>query len=312
MNLRVLLIESEPEEMLYLHDVLREIEDGRWLPEWPRIEPLSAATWHEAERILSTSPPHAILLDLDLAGENPEGSQDLARQGAGIFRLVEALVPDVPVILVVNPGGEALAVKLMREGAEDFLCRTSIDCAPLAHALRNAVLRHRVLAAARAAALTDSLTGLCNRAGFLVSAARDRKLAERLERRWMLLIAEPKNLTEIATAFGEQRRDLELVEAADHLRCLVTPADALARIGERHFAISVFDGETETVEQSWARIRNAAAERRIELGVSIFHGGNPLSVDAMIEQALADLPPPLPADLPKKLGQSRSIIAGAA
>ncbi len=79
MDLRVLLIESEPEEMLFLHDVLREIEDGRWLPEWPRIEALSAATWHEAEQILSTSPPHAILLDLDLAD----------KQGAGTFRLVQ-------------------------------------------------------------------------------------------------------------------------------------------------------------------------------------------------------------------------------
>src|SRR6202044_1994536 len=97
-------------------------------------------------------------------------------------------------------GDEALAVKLMREGAEDFLLKKSIDCAPLAHALRNAVLRHRLLTAARAAALTDSLTGLCNRAGFLLLAARDRKLAERLQRRWMLLTAEPRNLTEIAVA----------------------------------------------------------------------------------------------------------------
>jgi diguanylate cyclase (GGDEF)-like protein len=230
--------------------------------------------------LLSASPPHVILLDIDLAD----------KQGVGTFRLVQAAAPDVPVILVMNSGDEALAVKLMREGAEDFLLKKSIDCAPLAHALRNAVLRHRLLAAARAAAFTDSLTGLCNRAGFLASANRDRKLAERLERRWMLLIAEPKNLSEIAVAFGEQRRDLELVEAADHLRCLVTPADALARIGERHFAISVFDGETESVEESWTRIRNAAAERRIELGVSIFNDQNQLSVDAMIEQAVADLP----------------------
>jgi len=296
MNLRVLLIESEPEDLLFLHDVLREIEESRWLPEWPRIEPLSAATWPDAERILSTSPPHAILLDLDLAGETPDlaGKRtDLnGKPGAETFRLVQAAVPDVPVILVLNSGDEALAVKLIREGAQDFLFKKLIDCAPLAHALRNAVLRHRLLSSARAAAFTDSLTGLCNRTGFLVSATRDRKLAERLQRRWMLLIAEPRNLTEIADAFGEQRRDLQLMEAAEHLRGVVTPADALARIGERHFAISVFDGETESVEQSWARIRNAAAERRIELGVSIFHAHNPLSVDAMIEQALADLPRP--------------------
>jgi|SRR5579862_2220868 diguanylate cyclase (GGDEF)-like protein len=280
MNLRVLLIEPDPEELLFLHDVVREIEDGRWLPEWPRIEATSAATWGEAERLLSTRLPHAILLDTDL----PD------KQGAGTFRLVQAAAPDVPVILVMNSGDEALGVKLVREGAEDFLLKKAVDCAPLAHALRNAVLRHRLLAAARAAAFTDSLTGLCNRAGFLVSANRDRELAERLDRRWMLLIAEPKNLTEIAVAFGDQRRDLELVEAADHLRCMVTPADSLARIGERHFAIGVFDGEIESVEQSRARIRNAAAERRIELGASIFNGQNQLSVDAMIEQAVADLP----------------------
>jgi len=280
MNLRVLLMESDPEELLFLHDVLREIEEGRWLPEWPRIEPLSAATWPEAKPILSSGSPHAVLLTSDLDGW----------QGREVFRLVQAAAPDVPVILLIDSGDEAQAADLIREGAEDFLLKNQIDCAPLAHALRNAVLRRRLLAAARAAALTDSLTGLCNRAGFLTAAARDRKLAERLGRRWMLLVAEPKNLTEVAKAFGEQRRDLELVEAADHLRSIVTPADALARIGPRHFAISVFDSDAESVEQAWVRIRNLAAERRIELGVSIFHGGNPLSVDAMLEQALADLP----------------------
>ena len=298
MKLRILLIESEPEEMLFLHDVLREIEETRCLPEWPRIEPLPAATWQEAEPILSASPPHVILLDLN--GE----------EGAGVFRLVQAAAPEVPVILTVNSGDEALAVKLVREGAEDFLGKNQIDCAPLAHALRNAVLRHRLLAAARAAALTDSLTGLCNRAGFLALAARDRKLAERLQRRWMLLIAEPKNSPEIAAAFGEQRRDLQLIEAADHLRSIVTPADALARIGEHHFAISVFDTDAESVEQAWARIRNRAAERRIELGVSIFHGQNPLSVDAMLEQALADLGPGLESRRESRPAQSS--FAGAA
>jgi PleD family two-component response regulator len=310
MNLRILLIESEPEEMLFLHDVLREIEEGRWLPEWPRIEPVSAATWSEAEPILAASPPHAILLDLGL----DTGSTNVS--SAETFRRVQAMSPEVPVILVLNPQDEALAVRLIREGAEDFLLKTSIDCAPLAHALRNAVLRRRLLASARAAALTDSLTGLCNRPGFLNSATRDRQLAERLERRWMLLIAEPRNLTEMAVAFGEQRRDLELMQAADHLRRIVTPADALARISEHHFAITVFDSEAESVEQAWGRIRNAAAEHRIELGVSIFHGQNPLSVDAMIEQALADLPQPKgsqqesqPQD---RSVQLRSRLAGAA
>lgn len=297
MNLRVLLIESEPEELLFLLDVLREIEEERWLKEWPQVETQCAATWAETERILATNPPHAILLDPDLDD----------KQGAETFRLVQAAAPDVPLILLIQSSDEGLAMRLMREGAEDFLYKKQVDCAPLSHALRNAVLRHRLLAAARAASLTDSLTGLFNRAAFLTIATRDRKLAERLGRRWMLLFAEPRNLVEITLALGEQRRDLELVKAADQLRRIVTPADLVARIGDRHFAIGVFDSELESVEEAWARIRTSAAEHRIEVGASIFDSSRPTSLDAMMEQALSDLP---------KLRESgikrSSSVAGAA
>ena len=317
-RLRVLLVESEPEEMMFLHDVLREIEEGRWLPEWPQLEPLSAATWEEAERILAEPPshapsphaiPHVILLNPDLPGQ----------QGAATFRLAQAAAPNVPVILVVNPGDEALAVRLIREGAQDFLFRKSIDCAPLSHALRNAVLRHRLLAASRAAERTDSLTGLANRAYFLASAGRDRSLAERIKRPWLLLVAEPGNLTAgagpFAGPFSDQRRDIELVEAADHLRGIATQADALARIDERHFAMSVFVDDTETAEEASSRIQAAAARRGIEMGVSL-SSHPPISVDAMIGQALADLARKIErereANPPVSSGRDRSNFAGAA
>ena len=277
-------MEFEAEELLFLQDVLREIEQGRWLPEWPRIEPLFAASWAEAERMLASGPAHAILLDV-------ESRQDRdAKRHAETFRLVQAGAPDIPVILLLEAGDQALGAQLIREGAEDFLLKLQVDCGPLAHALRNAILRRRLLAAARAASLTDSLTSLPNRAGFLAVAARDRKLAERLGLRWMLLVAEPKNLTEMHRAFGEQRRDLELVKAAEQLRGIATPADLLARLDERHFAISVFDSEVESAEEARARIRCAAAECHIEIGASIFDEARPLNLDAMIEQALADLP----------------------
>lgn len=327
-SLRVLLVESEPEEMMFLHDVLREIEEGRWLPEWPHLEPLSATTWEEAERILSrpsshaaapahasqNAPPHVVLLNPDLPG----------RQGAATFRLAQAAAPNVPVILVVNPGDEALAVRLIREGAQDFLFRKAIDCAPLSHALRNAVLRHRVLAASRAAERTDSLTGLANRAGFLALAGRDRSLAERINRPWLLLVGEPNNLTpgsgHFAGPFSDQRRDIELVEASDHLRGIATQADALARIDERHFALSVFVDDTETADEALSRIQTAAARRGIEMGASVFSSHPSISispsVDAMIGQALADLAGKIErkrdAKPPVSTGRNKSNFAGAA
>ena len=206
--MRVLLIESETEDALFLRDVLTEIGEGRYWNNWVNIEVLHARSWKEASAILSNEPVDIALLDLDLADS----------QGMATFRHAQTAAPDIPMILLVGAQDESLGLRLVRDGAQDFLVKRQVDCAPLAHAMRNAIERHRALAASRAASTHDTLTGLLNRAGFVTSADHDRKLAERLGRRLMVMVAEPKNLGEIATAYGEQRRDLALVEAADHLR----------------------------------------------------------------------------------------------
>ena len=105
------------------------------------------------------------------------------------------------------------------------------------------------------------------------------------------MVAEPKNLSEIAAAYGEQRRDLTLVEVADHLRSLASPADLLARIGQARFGLTIVDTEAEPVEAAWARIHHAALEHRIVIGSAIFHPESPLSLDALLEQAALDLAP---------------------
>jgi diguanylate cyclase (GGDEF)-like protein len=166
-----------------------------------------------------------------------------------------------------------------------------VDCAPLAHAIRNAVERHRLLMAARTAAMSDPLTGLPNRRAFLSFADRDRRLAERLGRRLMVMVAEPKSLTEIAAAYGEQRRDLTLIETADHLRGLARSTDLLARIEETRFGLALFDTDTEPVEDAWVRCHGAAAERRILIGAAIFDPERPATLEALLDQAVLDLTP---------------------
>lgn len=292
MTLRVLIVEPEPEELLFLHEVLREIEDERLLADWAQIEPHGAVTWSEAARILSTNSPHVILLDLQLLkpSVDPELTQ-AELTTAERLQLLQTTAVHTPVIVLAGAGQEEAAIQLIREGAQDFVPKEQIDCEPLAHTLRNAIVRHKLLAAARGAALTDSLTGLPNRSAFLALAERDRKLAEKLGLRWMLLVAAPRNLEQIAAALGQQRRDLELMEAAERLRGIITPADLIGRITERHFAISIFDSEPESAEEAWARIRNAAAASRIDIGASVFDTSRPIGLDAMLDQALADLPP---------------------
>jgi len=279
--MRVLLIESEPEDALFLRDVLTDIGEGRYWSNWVNIEILHARSWEEASAILSSEPVDIAILDLDLADS----------QGMETFRRAQTVAPDIPIILLVGAQDESLGLRLVRDGAQDFLVKKQVDCAPLAHAMRNAVERHRALSASRAASTHDTLTGLLNRAGFVTSADRDRKLAERLGRRLMVMVAEPKNLGETATAYGEQRRDLALVEAADHLRSLAGPADLLARIDRTRFGVGIFDTDFESLEAAWSRIHAALLEHRIQCGAAIFSADHPTTLDSLLEQAANDLAP---------------------
>ena len=281
MTLRVLLVESDAEDVLFLQEALTEIEGGRYWSNWIRIETLHADTWAKAAAILANEPLDLLLLDLNLPDT----------QGAETFRRAQAAASQVPVILLTSAEDAEVAARLVREGAQDFLLKKQIDCAPLAHAMRNAIERHRLLSATRAASMIDSLTGLPNRGGFLIFADRDRKLAERLGRRLMVLVAEPKNLAAITAAYGDQRRDLTLIEAADHLRGLIGPADLLARITETHFALTIFDTDIEPVEAAWARFHSTAGAHRIGIGAAIFDAAHPASLEVLIDQAESDLAP---------------------
>src|SRR5215813_7910671 len=136
-------------------------------------------------------------------------------------------------------------VWMIREGAQDFLIRNEIDCAPLAHALRNATERQRLVMAAQAARFRDLLTGLPNLGCFAMLADRDRRLAEKLGARWMVVLAEIRDLEGLADAYGEQRRDLTLVETAELLRGLVSGADQLYRVGDRLLAITISESKNE-------------------------------------------------------------------
>jgi diguanylate cyclase (GGDEF)-like protein len=279
--MRVLLVESEPEDVLFLRDVLLEIGEGRHWHDWVQLEILHAASWAESASILAREPVDLVLLDLDL----------LDSQGIETFRRAQVAAPDIPMLLLLSASEAALGLRLMRDGAQDFLVKKQVDCAPLAHSMRNAIERHRLLSGARAGSTHDTLTGLLNRNGFVSAADRERKLAERLGRRWIVMVAEPRNLGEIVTTYGEQRRDLTMVEAADHLRTLAGPADLLGRIETARFAMAIFDTDHESLEAAWARIHSALLQHRILLGASIFSTEHPATLDSLLEQAAKDLSP---------------------
>ena len=288
-TLRVLLAESETEDTLFLSEVLTELDGSRCWSDWVHLEASHAATWAETAAILATEAVDILLLDPDLRDS----------QGAETFRRIQAAAPHVPVILLVEPSATSLAEHMVRDGAQDFLIKKEVDCAPLARAIRNALERHRLLAAARATSMTDQLTGLLTRSAFLALADRDRLLAERLSRKMMVLVAERAEHAGGAAHApgthnqGDQRRDLGLVEAADDLRGLAGPAALLARLSHSRFGLAVLDTLAEPVEEIRARLHTAGStvgtSGKLAFGAAVFDPQQPVSLDALLEQAVQNL-----------------------
>jgi DNA-binding NarL/FixJ family response regulator len=266
----VLLAESGTEDILFLREVLDELHGARHWTDWVQLETSYAATCADAAAILATESVDILLLDPDL----PDS------QGAETFRHIQAAAPHVPVILLTEPSAIPLAERLIREGAQDFLLKGEVDCVPLARAMRKALERHRLITATRSTSMTDALTALLTRPAFLTLAGRDWLLAQRLNRKLMILLAEPRHQDS-----NSQQQDLILVEMADGLRHLAGAAALISRLSPSRFAIAVLDTEAEPLAEITCRFEEASRTGNITFAAALFDPDHPLSLDALLEQA---------------------------
>jgi PAS domain S-box-containing protein len=82
---------------------------------------------------LREAPADVVLLDLAL----PDS------QGHGTFAAVSDVAPDVPIIVLTGLGDDGLAVRVVQEGAQDFLVKGQVDGPVLGRAIRYAIERQR-------------------------------------------------------------------------------------------------------------------------------------------------------------------------
>src|SRR5208337_4242051 len=84
---------------------------------------------------LSSEPPSVVLLDLNLPDSH----------GAETFRRVKEHSPDVPVVVLSGQDDEALAIKAVHQGVQDYLIKGNISSKHLERAIRYAVERQALL-----------------------------------------------------------------------------------------------------------------------------------------------------------------------
>lgn len=117
----------------------------------------------------------------------------------------------------------------------------------------------------RQLAVTDSLTGLSNRRGFMQSAARLLAQAQRRPQKLTLVIADLDFFKKINDSFGHSVGDLALSHFAVTLTRGLRGEDVAGRIGGEEFAVLLL-GDVDDAQQVVSRLRDMMAENPMRVG----------------------------------------------
>lgn|GEM_PF-1002117 len=142
--------------------------------------------------------------------------------------------------------------------------------------------------------LTDELTGLYNRRGFLSFAEQQLKVARRMEKSMILFFADLDNLKRINDTLGHQEGDNALLEVAYILGKVFRESDVIGRVGGDEFAILAMDTKEEAGGSLIGRLHDALAasnwstgkfQLSLSIGTAHFHPDRPSSLDDLMIQA---------------------------
>ena len=134
--------------------------------------------------------------------------------------------------------------------------------------------RKRVEEMLRSLSLTDDLTRLYNRRGFLLLAEQQLKRAHRMKGNALLLFGDVDSLKNINDTLGHAQGDLALADIAGVLKETFRESDIVARLGGDEFVVLVQDAVEEGAQAVISRVeggleaRNARGDRSYKLAVS--------------------------------------------
>jgi diguanylate cyclase (GGDEF)-like protein len=164
----------------------------------------------------------------------------------------------------------------------------------LIRAVRCAAKQHMLLAELGNLALTDELTGLYNRRGFMAITERQLRIGRRSRREMLLFFIDVDGLKQINDSFGHSEGDRVLKRSAQALEMTFRDSDVIARMAGDEFAVLA----VEATGDSEAAIRTrlcgdlksiCAGESRyainLSLGVARFDPADRTSIGELMVQA---------------------------
>lgn len=253
--IRILLIEDNPGDARLIAETLREAGAARF-----RL--IHVPTLQEARRHLGAADVDIVLSDLTL----PDGS------GLETVRRVHEMSGGVPLVVLTGVEDEALAVKAMQVGAQDYLVKGQSDSHLLVRSIRHAIERSRILGELQGLnvrmerlALVDPLTELLNRRGLERALAHETERARRSGTEIVVLLVDLDDFKGVNDALGHAVGDVVLKEVAQALRKCLRPTDPVARIGGDEFMVLLPDTRLAEGIKTAERVRLAASSSLLEV-----------------------------------------------
>lgn len=243
MPVSILMVEDNPGDLRLVEEMLDECGCGKF-----RL--LHADQVLTAIPLLDEEKIDIILLDLTL----PDG------KGLDTLVKMHALSPGVPIVVLSCVEDEALAVRAVRMGAQDFLVKAHISGPLLTRSLRYALERRQLEDHLYHLAHHDALTGLPNRKLFYERLTRALASARRHQLPLALMLIDLNDFKEVNDSFGHQVGDQLLKEVANRLADCLRTTDCVARLGGDEFIIFVSDlGDTQQAARVAQKILDALA-----------------------------------------------------
>jgi len=239
-TVKLLLVEDDLEDEQLVCDALLEIEENRLWSNWRSSTIVPVDRLADALDCLRNDWFDAILLNLSL----PDSPALLDS-----FLDVSACAGSAPILVLADELDENLANRLLREGAQDVLLKSELECPPLARAIRYAVERQRRVCAVRASALVDDLTGVLTRDAFLNVASHYTGLS--LRAHLQLLLAS------VQISVDREAREPLLIQTTEVLRGAFEAPSVIGRWDWSRFCV-ITVGLTETTVE--AMLHRAASK----------------------------------------------------
>lgn len=217
---RLLIVEDNPNDAQLLKRTLQATFQGSLETEWTE-------TIADAKRVLATESFDLVLLDLWLPDSD----------GFETLRQVQCVKPDVPVVVVTDLDDEELAIDLVRAGAQDCVSKDQITEQLLFRTIRHSIARQQQLNHCQAAARTDGLTGIPNRAAFDTELQRQLASHKRHGTAVTVVLLDIDHFKQFNDNHGHLAGDRVLRDVADVLRGSVRESDIVTRFGGEEFGI---------------------------------------------------------------------------